>query len=161
LTALAKLIDQHQVGVVAIDLTDEQLPPIARYRHVAGELGRLVGQIAHALGSAVRKQIEHERLGGRPGEQMLNSLLGHGPVERPNLRKGRDLFAGTQVLTANPAASSPTRLGLMAIEPNCTGRCTIKIVYDGGTEMRIARWLSWMSLTGCLFCSAWHVHPFA
>jgi hypothetical protein len=45
-------------------------------------------------------------------------------------------------------------LGLMAIEPDCTGRCTVEIVYDGGTEMRIARWLSWMSLTGCLIWSA-------
>ncbi|MDQ2898674.1 MAG: hypothetical protein M3Y07_02610, partial [Acidobacteriota bacterium] len=37
-------------------------------------------------------------------------------------------------------------LGLMAIEPDCTGQCVVELTYDGGWEMRIARWLSLLAL---------------
>ena len=30
----------------------------------------------------------------------------------------------------------------MYIEPQCSGACAIEIVYDGGTEMRVAHWTS-------------------
>ena len=33
-------------------------------------------------------------------------------------------------------------LGQMYIEPNCSGPCSIDLFYDGGLEMRIARWIS-------------------
>jgi hypothetical protein len=34
------------------------------------------------------------------------------------------------------------KLGQMAIEPQCTGPCTVDLVYDGGLEQQAARWLS-------------------
>jgi hypothetical protein len=33
-------------------------------------------------------------------------------------------------------------LGLMWLEPNCAGRCEIRLDYDGGWELRICRWIS-------------------
>ncbi len=44
----------------------------------------------------------------------------------------------------------PDGLGFITIEPNCTGVCTIELSYDGGLEMRIARWLSGLSLLASL-----------
>ncbi len=41
-------------------------------------------------------------------------------------------------------------LGQIVVEPNCDGPCNLQLVYDGGTEMLIARALSWSSLGGCL-----------
>lgn len=32
----------------------------------------------------------------------------------------------------------PDALGLMAIDPDCEGACTVRLVYDGGIEMRLA-----------------------
>ena len=37
-------------------------------------------------------------------------------------------------------------LGQMTVEPQCDGACTVELNYDGGREMRIARWLSWSAL---------------
>jgi hypothetical protein len=34
------------------------------------------------------------------------------------------------------------KLGQMAIEPQCSGPCTVNLVYDGGIEQQAARWLS-------------------
>jgi len=45
-------------------------------------------------------------------------------------------------------------LGLMYIEPNCNGDCHIELGYDGGREMRIARWAamtSWIFVVFLLF----------
>jgi hypothetical protein len=45
-------------------------------------------------------------------------------------------------------------LGLMYIEPNCNGDCRIELGYDGGREMRIARWAamtSWIFVVFLLF----------
>lgn len=44
------------------------------------------------------------------------------------------------------------KIGLMAIEPQCEGRCTIDLIYDGGTEMKAAKVAS---LAGLLVCLAW------
>jgi hypothetical protein len=38
-------------------------------------------------------------------------------------------------------------LGMMVIHPGCTGRCTVEIFYDGGSEMRIATIARLISLT--------------
>jgi hypothetical protein len=46
------------------------------------------------------------------------------------------------------------KIGLMAIEPQCEGRCTIDLIYDGGTEMKAAKAAS---LAGLLSCLAWAV----
>jgi hypothetical protein len=37
-------------------------------------------------------------------------------------------------------------LGLMWLRPACTGPCEIVLDYDGGWEIRICRWLSWLAL---------------
>jgi hypothetical protein len=37
-------------------------------------------------------------------------------------------------------------LGQMVVEPRCSGPCTVDLVWDGGTEMRIARMVSPMAL---------------
>lgn len=34
------------------------------------------------------------------------------------------------------------KLGQMVVEPRCSGACTVDLLYDGGTEMRAARWIS-------------------
>ena len=36
----------------------------------------------------------------------------------------------------------PDGLGLMIIEPGCSGACDVRLVYNGGREMLMARWLS-------------------
>jgi hypothetical protein len=49
------------------------------------------------------------------------------------------------VLNGRPVAVKRDLLGLMAIDPGVAGECIIDLIYDGGTEMRIARWLSALS----------------
>ena len=41
-------------------------------------------------------------------------------------------------------------LGLMTIETKCEGRCVVELLYDGGVEMWLARFLSAVSLLGIL-----------
>ncbi len=41
-------------------------------------------------------------------------------------------------------------IGLMAIEPRCDGPCKVELTYDGGLEMRLARWASLLSFLGCV-----------
>jgi hypothetical protein len=36
-------------------------------------------------------------------------------------------------------------LGLMWVEPGCNGPCEIVMDYDGGWELRLCRWLSWIA----------------
>jgi hypothetical protein len=43
-------------------------------------------------------------------------------------------------------------LGLMVIEPTCSGPCTIDLIYDGGPE---ARWTPVAQWIGVLACIAW------
>jgi hypothetical protein len=47
---------------------------------------------------------------------------------------------------------APDALGMMAIDPGHTGECSIELVYDGGTEARLARV---MRVSGLLFLGAW------
>jgi len=42
------------------------------------------------------------------------------------------------------------KIGLVGVEPQCEGPCTIDLIYDGGTEMRLAKTASLASLAGCL-----------
>jgi hypothetical protein len=41
-------------------------------------------------------------------------------------------------------------LGLMWLRPGCTGPCEVVLDYDGGWELRLCRWLSWLALAGAL-----------
>ena len=38
-----------------------------------------------------------------------------------------------------PCRIEQSKLGLMLIEPRCTGPCTVELEYDGGIEMVVAR----------------------
>jgi hypothetical protein len=40
-------------------------------------------------------------------------------------------------------------IGLMAIQPGCSGACTVDMYFDGGTELRVTLLLSLMTLIGC------------
>jgi len=42
------------------------------------------------------------------------------------------------------------KLGLMAVIPECAANCVIELRYDGGAEMRLARWISGAAITGSL-----------
>src|SRR5262249_23711018 len=53
-------------------------------------------------------------------------------------------------VNGSPRRISKDGLGLMTIETACAGACMIKLSYDGGVEMRIARALSWSSFGGAL-----------
>jgi hypothetical protein len=50
--------------------------------------------------------------------------------------------------------TSPDGLGLMIIDPRCTGDCTIDLDWDGGAE---GRWMPILQLSGCLLLLAWIV----
>jgi hypothetical protein len=39
-------------------------------------------------------------------------------------------------------------IGLMVVEPRCTGACQVELTYDGGWEMLLARIISWLTLVG-------------
>jgi hypothetical protein len=39
-------------------------------------------------------------------------------------------------------------LGLMWLKPNCNGPCEVVLNYDGGWELRLCRWLSWLAIAG-------------
>jgi hypothetical protein len=39
-------------------------------------------------------------------------------------------------------------LGLMWLRPGCEGSCEIVLDYDGGWELRLCRWLSWLAIAG-------------
>ena len=39
-------------------------------------------------------------------------------------------------------------LGLMWLRPGVYGRCEVVLDYDGGWELRLCRWLSWLALAG-------------
>jgi hypothetical protein len=45
-----------------------------------------------------------------------------------------------------PRRTYRDRLGLVAVDAACNGRCTVELNYDGGIEMRLARLLSWSGL---------------
>jgi hypothetical protein len=42
----------------------------------------------------------------------------------------------------------PDALGFMVINPACNGHCNVDLVYDGGMETKVARWLSLLTLAG-------------
>jgi hypothetical protein len=41
-------------------------------------------------------------------------------------------------------------LDQLVIAPECNGHCRVDLTYDGGTEMRVAKTLSWSSAIGCM-----------
>jgi hypothetical protein len=50
-------------------------------------------------------------------------------------------------------------LGFMIVEPQCSGACQIRLLYDGGTEMRIAQWVSAATAILVLIACVWQFRP--
>jgi hypothetical protein len=51
------------------------------------------------------------------------------------------------------AAGQPRRvhqdgLGFMWLQPECSGPCEVVLDYDGGWELRLCHWLSWVAIAG-------------
>jgi hypothetical protein len=46
-------------------------------------------------------------------------------------------------------------LGFLIIEPECSGPCPIRLLYDGGTEMRVAEWVRGITALVLLIACAW------
>jgi hypothetical protein len=46
-------------------------------------------------------------------------------------------------------------LGLMWLQPGCNGPCDVQLDYDGGTELRVCRWLSAGALATLLVFFSW------
>jgi hypothetical protein len=55
-------------------------------------------------------------------------------------------------------ALRPTRrdgLGFLIIEPQCNGPCQIRLLYDGGAEMRVAEWVRAITAIALLIAYVW------
>jgi len=48
-------------------------------------------------------------------------------------------------------------LGLIALDPGCSGHCKMEVVYDGGWEMKLARLFRAAGLISGLLWSVWSV----
>ena len=72
-------------------------------------------------------------------------------IHRPQLISFQVTYHPGWRATANgtPARVFADGLGQIAIDPNCDGACSIHLTFDGGWEMRIARWLCWLAVLGC------------
>ena len=56
------------------------------------------------------------------------------------------------IATANgkPAPVTRDAIGLSVVHPDCDGACSIDFVFDGGTERKVCRALSWLTFLGGL-----------
>jgi hypothetical protein len=49
-------------------------------------------------------------------------------------------------------------LGLIWFRPDCDGPCVVRMDYDGGWELRLCRWISYLALAGLLFAvPVWYI----
>ncbi|MEO5923243.1 MAG: hypothetical protein ABIR70_05380 [Bryobacteraceae bacterium] len=48
-------------------------------------------------------------------------------------------------------------LGFILIEPGCDGACEVRLLYDGGTEMKLSKLISWLSLAGSALAIAYQI----
>jgi hypothetical protein len=83
----------------------------------------------------------------------------HSAKVSAEVRPGQVVSVQTNFATGWRAASggrpcplSRDAIGLLLIEPPCDGPCEIELAYDGGSELRIAKWLSWSALAIGLSC---------
>jgi hypothetical protein len=58
-------------------------------------------------------------------------------------------------VNGQPRKTWADALGQMVIEPRCSGPCAVDLVWDGGTEMLVARILSPTALLGGLLWMVW------
>lgn len=68
----------------------------------------------------------------QPGQILSVQMTGHAGWRASRGTVGRDAF------------------GFLVIDPQCAGDCTVELSYDGGLEMTLARWVSWLALLGSL-----------
>ncbi len=68
----------------------------------------------------------------QPGQILSVQITGHAGWRASRGTVGRDAF------------------GFLVIDPQCAGDCTVELSYDGGLEMTLARWVSWLALLGSL-----------
>ena len=52
------------------------------------------------------------------------------------------------VVGGEPRRVFSDELELLVVDPECSGRCVIELIYEGGMEARILRWLSWVAAIG-------------
>jgi hypothetical protein len=50
-------------------------------------------------------------------------------------------------------------LGQIVVEPSCQGSCDVRLSYDGGSEMRVAKIVCWSSVIGCIIWIAFSRPP--
>lgn len=56
-------------------------------------------------------------------------------------------------VAGKPIQTRADGLGLLVLEPDCSGNCVVNITYDGGAEFKAAQWLSLMGLSiGLVLC---------
>ncbi|HYL75976.1 MAG TPA: hypothetical protein VEU96_17325 [Bryobacteraceae bacterium] len=53
---------------------------------------------------------------------------------------------------ASRGTLSADSLGLIVLDPQCSGPCTITLTWDGGIEMKIARSLCWLAFAASILC---------
>jgi hypothetical protein len=61
------------------------------------------------------------------------------------------------VVNGSPRPIRRDGLGFLIVEPQCSGPCQIRLLYDGGTEMRVAHWASAITAILLLIACAWQV----
>jgi len=76
-------------------------------------------------------------------DQLLSVQVNHHPGWRAEVNGQRRSVGGDKI-------------GLMWIESQCEGRCSVELIYDGGAEMRIAKAASLTGLLGCLIWAMVH-----
>ena len=74
-------------------------------------------------------------------EQIMSVQITHDPGWRARV-SGRDVPVWKDAV------------GQTVIEPRCNGPCSIELSFDGGPEMRVALWLRWLAIAGCVIWMA-------
>jgi hypothetical protein len=78
---------------------------------------------------------------------------GHSAIITTNLQPGQIVSVQISyhhgwhaIVNGSPRPIRRDGLGLMAIEPGIAGPCVIQLMYDGGMEMRVACWVSLLTV---------------
>jgi hypothetical protein len=67
---------------------------------------------------------------------------------------------GWRALSAGrPVRVERDGIGLMWLQPDCDGECTVELRYNGGTELRLCRWVSGLTLFALAATLAWDLRP--
>jgi hypothetical protein len=86
-----------------------------------------------------------------PGQARISASITSGQVV--SLQETYDPGWRAQV-DGRPVNIHPDQLGMIVIEPNCTGDCSVDVEFTGGTERRICTIIGW--LVAILLLAAFH-----